>query len=258
MGKDFDPNDRLDRPDLNKCPDCGCFFASEACPLCGRICPEEMRAGNRKPEKKDKSKRVRANDRVMFIEWYHSWWFIIVMMFIFPIAGIILLATSPHKKSSKITFAVIAVIYLLVSTIGIGTIIHGISNIWNKPVDTSLDKEEYIAKCQTVDPKDFYRSTDDYTDEFVSLRLAVRQKVVDNNEYFSGEEYCTYYICSTDVEGMEIIVRDCLQDGTKNFLAGDIITVFGEGAGNITVYELDTYTAHTAPCVNMAYVSFEK
>ena len=32
----FDPEDELDRPDLNKCPDCGCYFASDECPLCGK------------------------------------------------------------------------------------------------------------------------------------------------------------------------------------------------------------------------------
>ena len=40
-------SEELDRPDLNKCPDCGCFFSSDNCPLCGKPCPEEMRAGNK-------------------------------------------------------------------------------------------------------------------------------------------------------------------------------------------------------------------
>ena len=39
----FDPEDELDRPDLNKCPDCGCYFATDNCPLCGKVCPPEMR-----------------------------------------------------------------------------------------------------------------------------------------------------------------------------------------------------------------------
>jgi len=51
----------LDRPDLNKCPDCGCFFPQDNCPLCGKPCPEEMRAGNRKPPKK--SKKTAAKTR---------------------------------------------------------------------------------------------------------------------------------------------------------------------------------------------------
>ena len=100
MGRSFDTHDELDRPDLNKCPDCGCFFAQDSCPLCGKVCPEEMRAGNRKPPKKVKQASV--SDRVTFVQWYHSWWFIVIMMFIFPIAGIALLVTSPHKKWQKI------------------------------------------------------------------------------------------------------------------------------------------------------------
>ena len=47
MGRSFENYDELDRPDLNKCPDCGCFFGQDYCPICGKLCPEEMRAGNR-------------------------------------------------------------------------------------------------------------------------------------------------------------------------------------------------------------------
>ena len=54
----FADDEELDRPDLNKCPDCDCFFASDACPLCKKICPEEMRAGNRKPVKHKKRKNT--------------------------------------------------------------------------------------------------------------------------------------------------------------------------------------------------------
>ena len=32
----FDNPEELDRPDLNKCPDCNCFFAGDNCPLCGK------------------------------------------------------------------------------------------------------------------------------------------------------------------------------------------------------------------------------
>ena len=110
MGRSFDPNESLNRPDLNQCPDCGCFFAQEKCPLCGKICPEEMRAGNRKPVKKSRSKS-RGPERVTFVEWYHAWWFIIAMLYLFPVAGLVLFATSPHKKTAKIIFlAVIAVL----------------------------------------------------------------------------------------------------------------------------------------------------
>lgn len=101
--------EELDRPDLNKCPDCGCFFAQDSCPLCGKLCPEEMRAGNRKAPKK--TKRSSSNGRVSFINWYHSWWFIIVMLFISPLISIILLATSPHRKGLKITFIIIFIIF---------------------------------------------------------------------------------------------------------------------------------------------------
>ena len=86
----FLDEDELDRPDLNKCPDCGCFFAQDECPLCGKTCPEEMRAGNRKPPKKSRKKRT-GSDRVVFVDWYHSWWFIILMLFW---AGVVIIAST--------------------------------------------------------------------------------------------------------------------------------------------------------------------
>ena len=117
-----DPNSEIDRPDLNKCPDCGCFFAQDNCPLCGKLCPEEMRAGNRKPVKKS---RVRSGSgRVTFIEWYHSWWFIILMMIFMPIAGIVLLITSPHRTRSKVIFAVIFVALYFILPIIVNTVIQ--------------------------------------------------------------------------------------------------------------------------------------
>ena len=101
MGRYFE-SEELDRPDLNKCPDCGCLFPSDTCPLCKKVCPEEFRAGNRKAVKKRKKDRG-SSGRVVFVEWYHSWWFIAIMLWFMPVIGIILLATSPHKKWIKIT-----------------------------------------------------------------------------------------------------------------------------------------------------------
>ena len=106
----FDSDNDNDRPDLNKCPDCGCFFAQDNCPLCGKLCPEEMRAGNRKPPKKERHKKGRTNGRVTFVEWYHSWWFIILMLFVMPVVGIILLFTSPHRTLWKVLLTVAVVL----------------------------------------------------------------------------------------------------------------------------------------------------
>ena len=99
MGRDlgYFASEELDRPELNKCPDCECYFASEECPLCGKLCPEEMRAGNRAPVKKPK-KQKNSSGRVQFIPWYHTWGFIALMMVVQPIIGLILFFTSPHSK----------------------------------------------------------------------------------------------------------------------------------------------------------------
>ncbi|MBQ8208917.1 MAG: hypothetical protein IJZ89_09325 [Clostridia bacterium] len=246
-------SDDLDRPDLNKCPDCGCFFAQNNCPLCGKECPEEMRAGNRKKVKIRKRRR-RNSSRVTFVDWYHSWWFIILMMFFFPLAGIILLATSPHKRSSKIIFIIIAVIYGIISTIGIGNIIGSIADMLDNPVDTSLSKEVYMAKCEEVSAEEYYRQIGKYKDEFIKMTLVVEDKIVGSEDLY-GAELNNYYLCHIyDERGdsYSILIRDCLAE-SMNFLRGDRITVYGEGAGNVTVYDINGM-GHNASCINAAYI----
>ena len=250
----FDNPQELDRPDLNKCPDCECYFAGENCPLCGKPCPEEMKAGNRKPPKKEKKNRS-SNGRVYFVEWYHRWWFIALAMFVMPIAGIVLLITSPHKKSAKITFIAIGAAYFLISTIGIGSIIGMISGWIDPLVDTSLSREEYIAKCNGVDAEDFYRSADKYEDKFVSMTLVITGSVTDAEAYYMDEKYPEYYVCKSVGGGkFEILVRKCLQDSSKNYVVGDVITVYGEGASNTVIIDMVGNTV-SAPCINVAYIS---
>lgn len=106
----FDNPQELDRPDLNKCPDCECFFAGETCPLCGKVCPEEMRAGNRKPPKREKRRRGGNPGRVTFVEWYHSWWCIILASIFMAPLGIILMITSPRRTLWKVLFIIAVVL----------------------------------------------------------------------------------------------------------------------------------------------------
>ena len=86
-----------DFPELNKCPDCETFFADANCPLCGKECPEEFRAGNRKPIKQKKHRRLSGNGRVQFVPWYHTVWFIVLMLIVQPLVGLILTWTGVWK-----------------------------------------------------------------------------------------------------------------------------------------------------------------
>jgi hypothetical protein len=240
----FADTEELDRPDLNKCPDCGCFFPQDNCPLCGKPCPEEMRAGNRKPPKKSRKKHT-GSDRVVFVDWYHSWWFIILMLFISRLIGIILLITSPHKKRVKIAVAAAAVIYGIISTIGLGTIIGGFTAIFDRPVDTSMSRDDYAAQAITLAPEDFYRNAAAYEKQAVSMTLTVSRRINAGNE--------TYYLCIEDGGRFTLLLRDCLIDQNLNLLPGDTVIVYGMGAGNLTVYD-EAYNAYTAPCINAAYI----
>jgi len=254
----FDNPQELDRPDLNKCPDCECYFAGDNCPLCGKECPPEMRAGNRKPPKKQKRRRSSGNSRVTFVEWYHSWWFIILALFIFPLAGIALLITSPHKKSSKITFVVIGVAFFLISTVGLTAVIGMISNLVNPPVDTSLSRDEYIQRCDNMSAEQYFRASDVYEDSFVSVKLTVVEIITDSDAYYTDDKYPVYYLCAAADGGeFRILVRNCVQDAGKNLIVGDTVKFYGEGAGMCTIYALNEKT-YSAPCINAAYVEIQK
>lgn len=250
--------EEIDRPDLNKCPDCGCFFAGDNCPLCGKECPEEFRAENRKPVKQKKRRGNSSSRTVTFIDWYHSWWVIALALFFFPVVGFVLLLTSPHKKSLKIGIGIAAVIWFILPYLGgVGMLFGNLKGMMEKPVDTSLTREEYIAQCESITAEEFYRGGDEYKSRFVSVTLTVSKKFVDPEAEYNGSLYPTYYICH-DGSGneFEIIVRDCIQDSSRNYIPGDVLTFYGEGAGEQTVYD-DTYSTHTAPTINVAYVSAE-
>ena len=250
----FDNSAELDRPDLNKCPDCGCFFAQDNCPLCGKPCPTEMRAGNRPAVKQKRQRRGSGSGRVTFIEWYHSWWFIALAMLIFPIVGIVLLITSPYEKRKKIIFITIAAIYLAVSFIGIGNILSNLFGLWEKPVDTSLSKTEYVAKCEDVDAEQLFRSPKAYENKFLCITLEVYCEAT-YYDRFNNEAKDKYYVCrSTKNPTFTVIIRDCLVDGSTNLARGDLIKVYGEGGGECTAYDNFEYCPYNGPLVNMAYI----
>lgn len=238
-------SDELDRPDLNKCPDCGCYFATEECPLCGKICPEEMRAGNRAAVKKPKRKKNgNYTGRVQFIPWYYSWWFILIMMYLMPIAGIILFFTSPHSKKSKIIAASVVVgIYVLLGTLSVGFGLIG--SLFEKPlINDDISRAEYVELCQPMSVEDFYR--DAYHEgNYVTMELTVVKTVP------SGDG--NYYVCADTDEGtLRILLLDCQPDQKTNYLAGDRIRVYGECAGAFEHYE-NGWQGEELPCLYMAY-----
>lgn len=247
--------DELDRPDLNKCPDCQCFFAGLNCPICGKLCPEEMRAGNRKAVKV-KKRRGGSSGRVTFVQWYHSWWFIVLMLVMMPILGVILLITSPHERWKKIVFAVIAAIYLVVSSIGIGAIWSRISVLWDRPVDTSMTKEEYVTACAEIDATDFYRSYRAYDGKKLKMTLVVQNRGLYMDDYYYVHEDI-YYVCrAKENPGVVVLLRSCLVEGESLLIAGDEITVYGEGDGYGSVF-IDDGSDYEGPILNMAYVTVD-
>lgn len=250
--------EELDRPDLNKCPDCDCFFADDYCPICGRLCPEEMRAGNRKKVKRQKERNSNAG-RVIFIAWYHSWWFIILSFFLFsPIVALVLLLTSPHKKSYKIIACVITGVCIIVLPIVLSLFVYPlIFNSINEPlINESMQIEDYHNSATTITPEEYYRLPDAYLEKDVIVELKVISKLSTYDNSIDIYDYgtTTYFLCQDiNNENITILVRDCLLEGYINPLPDDIIKVYGRAAGEIFI-DTTNNQSFELPCINMACV----
>ena len=238
----YHDSDELDRPDLNKCPDCGCYFAQTHCPLCGKLCPEEMRAGNRAAPKRQK-RRSNSSGRVQFIPWYHSWWFILIMMYFMPIVGIILFVTSPHSKKSKIIAAASAVAVYALWFVLVSGLLTDL--IMGSPVNDDIPRAEYVELCESVSVDDFCR--DVYNEgRYVCMELTVVERV------WGEDDRDVYYRCRAEGGDRLILLRDCHIEGRVNYLVGDVILVWGESAGMQGSYDSDDEFSEL-PCLYMAY-----
>ncbi len=242
----YHDSDELDRPELNKCPDCECYFASDDCPLCGKVCPEAFRAGNRAKVKPPK-KRSNSSGRVQFIPWYHTWLFILLMLYFMPIVGVILFFTSPHSRKSKIIAASVVVgIYVLLIALTVGSGLIG--QFFEKPlVNDDLTRAEYVERCEEMDAEDFYRTAPD-GERYVTLEVTVISRTTD-----WADSDAVYYTCrDRDGGTVQIYIRDCNLENRSNYLPGDTLRVWGESAGMVS-FHTEYGAAAEMPCLYMAY-----
>ena len=122
------------------------------------------------------------------------------------------------------------------------------------PVDRDLSREEYINKCVDVSPADYFRSPDQYTDKYVTMTLSVSERFYDATYYYASSDYYVFYIC-TNPENPEfqVMIRDCMEKGSKNFIPGDTVVIYGECTGELyNSLDLNGKT-HSAPLINVAY-----
>ena len=221
-------SDELDRPELNKCPECECYFATDECPLCGKICPEDMRAGNRAKVKPPK-KRSNSTGRVQFIPLYHTWWFILIAFLFSRLAGVVLFLTSPYSKKAKIiTVSAVVGGYALLFVLGSFIL----PALLEKPlVNDKISHAEYVQRCESMSVEEYPRDAYN-TGNYVTLELVVEAKIdVDGQEL---------YLC-TDLnhahQDLKILVMDCSVGKKTNYLHGDMIRVYGECSGIAEIYD---------------------
>ncbi len=243
-----------DFPELNKCPDCETFFADSNCPLCGKECPLEMRAGNRKPVKAPK-KRSSGSNRVQFVPWYYSTWFIILMLIFMPIVGLILLWTGYWKKHWKVIATVVLVGGYLFTSVLLPLLTQ--LYLWKTeiPVNTAVSEAEYKELCEAVAPEELFRYAGTMTEEYITLEVTV-DAIIESQEDW---EYTTYYVChaSDGQKQWRFLLRDWRPQASRvNVAVGDDLTVWGEVGGNMTVYDQNG-TEHSAPGIHALYLTVQ-
>ena len=231
----LDNPEGINRPDLNQCPDCLCYFQDDYCPLCGKLCPEEMRAGNRKKVKDFKFEKNKNSNRVTFVLWYHSWVAILLFFLFMPIVGIVLLITSPHKTKHKLIFVGCIVLAAVILTV-VGSLVmmlimkSSIGDFMNSLTGTSsyadLSREEYIAICEEMSLKALCKYPDDFVGDPITIELIVYEKVAEDGQ--------VYYACSDEEGEYVLIVRDRVAEDS-DISTGDVIVIYGECAGDWTL-----------------------
>ena len=90
------------------------------------------------------------------------------------------------------------------------------------------------------------------------MDLTVTRVSNDSEGYHNHAKYTTYYECLDRETGILILVRDCRKgDGIVNFRAGDMIRVYGEGAGQKELYPLSgsAIVPTVGICIHTAYAS---
>ncbi len=259
MGADlgFFAEDReRDFPELNKCPDCETFFADECCPICGKICPEDFRAGNRKAVKQKKHRRTSGNGRVQFVPWYHTVWFIVFMLIVQPIVGLILTWTGVWKTHWKVIVTLLVILpYILM--VG-GGIIFAIIDSYVEPeipVNLELSEADYRASCTAVDAETLYRHCNNSIGDYVRMDLTVVE--VSSSYYYDPDEVymeATVYLChvQSGERTLEFFVADYRQENQTRLAIGDKITVFGEVAG-----EIDCGESSKCPAVYARFIDLQ-
>lgn len=255
--------DERDYPELNKCPDCETFFADLCCPLCGKECPESMRAGNRPRIKAKKNPKYEkhSSGRVQFVPWYYSTWFIILMLVVQPLIGLILAWTGPWKRSGKLLATVILLLpYILGGILGLCTgIIMQFFTDYTLPVNTDIPREEYAILCEARSAREVWRNAGELEGEYVTMTLTVKAVWEDENAYYSNYAYPCYFECNVTEEGevYTFLLHDFRQSAGVNLRAGDVITIWGEIGGNETISN-SVLGSMTHPCINVLYLELSE
>lgn len=208
-----------DNPELNRCPDCETLFEGDICPICKKPCPENMKAGNRKPIVEKKEKAVKG---ATFTPVYFRWWFLLILFVLgLGIPALILFLASDRKKWVKIVAVVLIVLYVLLQVLLFSGLIPRLITEWEskRKTDVSMPEAEYRAACVEISANAFLRDPDAHEKELVRGTYTV----VRVNDF---AEYGVSYFC-TGQDGQYYEIFDCRKMREPRLIGGDTFTAYG-------------------------------
>ncbi|MBE6637745.1 MAG: hypothetical protein E7618_08105 [Ruminococcaceae bacterium] len=244
--------DENDIPELNKCPQCGAFFEGDLCPICKTRCPEEMKAGNRKPLKKARVRKSRAKGYRMPPVWYLRFWFILLISTVSRLAAVVLVWMTDWKTWLKVTATVLFLGGSYVFSFALQSFFGWYGMGSDEPSDyiqATLSEEEYRERCETVAYESLMRNPNAYRGSFMTETLTVTAVV---KSYFTDSGTEVRVLHARDEEDRIYCVYDCRVQNSSGFLRGDTVVVYGEFAGVDAEYTLGT--EELVPLIYGAYI----
>jgi hypothetical protein len=183
---------------------------------------------------------------------------ILAALVIQPIIGLILLWMGYWKKGWKIAATVVFALWFFAAplVLGLGKLLL---NLFNEPpvnLDNIPPKEEYVQLCTPHQGEELYRLAGDEASfgSYVQIQLTVEGEWIDD---YDESGYGRYYRCYTEKDGQKIsfLVQDFRQTNKTNLITGDVIDVYGQLMGNMTIPYGESFSEY--PCIGMLYLTLQ-
>ena len=153
-----------------------------------------------------------------------------------------------RKKEAAIVCAFIA--FLIAIPLFFNSLSKSEQNRPTTDNEESISESEYRSSCIEIDYKDLCRYPDEHDGELVTVEVRINQILKDGKTYWQGYTNETGY----GYFGNEYVLVDSRSNGSVRILEEDIIIVYGEYIGLVTMERALGSVKVELPCISVKYV----